>query len=170
MNIRIALSLGANLGRIEATFNTAVSGLARAGLTDIRKSSLFRNPAQGCAPGTPDFINAAVSGQWPASVEALHEVCKKLEEAAGRPINHEHYASRTLDLDIILFGEQVIHSDTLDIPHKQALKRLFVLVPLAEIAEDWNFPGQPQNVAALLALHRETEAYRRFVQERMDWR
>ena len=163
---RVALSLGGNLGDVAATFNQAVAGLAAAGMADICRSALYRNPPVGCVPGTPDFINAAVSGRWPGSVDDLHECCRQLEEHAGRPRCHEAYASRPLDVDIILFGDEIINTPTLHIPHREALNRLFVLVPLAEVAGDWAFPGQDGMVAEMLSPFIGSEAHRLFIRGR----
>lgn len=163
---RVALSLGGNLGDVAATFDLAVAGLLEAGMADIRRSAFYRNPPVGCASGTPDFINAAISGNWPGSVDELHECCRQLEERAGRPRCHEAYASRPLDVDIILFGGEIINTPTLRIPHREALNRLFVLVPLAEVAGDWPFPGQDGSVAEMLSSFTGSEEYRLFIRGR----
>ncbi len=138
---KILLSLGANIGPVERNFRIAVDKLQKQGLESTKLSSLYRTKAVGCAPGTPDFINAALSGIWTNSVEALHSACRKIEIEAGRPAEHPKWSSRTLDIDIVFFGPLVISSPELDIPHKDALKRLFVLVPASEIEPDIIVPG-----------------------------
>ncbi|PID71708.1 MAG: 2-amino-4-hydroxy-6-hydroxymethyldihydropteridine diphosphokinase [Desulfobulbus propionicus] len=82
------------------------------------------------------FINAALSGWTSLMPEALLEVLQSIEQAAGRVRSPEQpgYIDRTLDLDILLFGDQVIETEVLTVPHKEMNKRGFVLVPLAEIA------------------------------------
>ncbi len=139
---KILLSLGANIGPVERNFSIAVDKLRKEGLKSIALSSLYRTKALGCAPGTPDFINAAVSGLWADPVEALHRTCRRIEVEAGRPAEHPKWSSRTLDIDIVFFGSLVISSPELDIPHKDALKRLFVLVPASEIEPDIIVPGK----------------------------
>jgi len=161
--IPVALALGGNLGTVLETFARAIDGLRRAGLQHPTASSWYRNPAVGCAPGTPDFINGIVTGDWPGTVSELHHCCKQLEVAAGRPAEHASYVSRTLDLDIILFGDALIATPELQIPHRETLKRLFVLVPLAELAGDWPFPGRCATVGQLLQPWQDTAEYRQFV-------
>jgi len=137
---KIALSLGGNLGDVSAAFDVAVDALAKAGLCEIRRSSIYVTAPVDCAPGTPDFFNAALVGEWSGTSEELLCVCKKLEEKAGRPAKHARNASRTLDLDIILFGDQIINTSTLNIPHPELQNRFFVLDPLVEIAPNWKCP------------------------------
>jgi len=161
--IPVALSLGGNLGNVVQTFSRAAEELHRAGMTGIIMSSSFRNPAEGCAPGTPDFVNGVLCGNWPGNVEELHAICKRLEVEAGRPADHLPYCSRTLDIDIILFGNAIIATQSLQIPHREALNRLFVLVPLAEIAGNWPFPGQNETIEQIVAGKRASAEYIRFM-------
>ncbi len=136
-----ALSLGGNVGDVETAFNKAIDALERAGLSNVRRSSIGKYPPVDCHPGTPDFLNMAVAGKWPRSLEELRDVCVKLERAAGRPEQHDPAASRTLDMDIIIFGEAPVFSGPLQVPHPKAIKRAFVMQPLAEIVGDLTFPG-----------------------------
>ncbi len=156
----IALSLGGNLGDVSATFKSAAADLAQAGVTDIKLSSFYRTAPVGCVPGTPDFINAALTGNWTGSVEELHELCRSLEVKNGRPRDHEAYASRTLDVDIVFFGSEKINTADLTIPHKEASNRLFVLVPLADIAGDWTFPGTDSSVNDVLKPFKKTDEFK----------
>lgn len=100
----------------------------------------------------------AASGWWGGSPEELRAVCVKLEQCAGRPEKHDSAASRTLDLDIVVFGDELIDTDTLRIPHPKARERLFVLEPLAEIAGDLTFPETSITVTEVLAGVREGDA------------
>ena len=77
---------------------------------------------------------------WAGTAQELVAVCQKLERAAGRPERHSSREARTLDIDIILFGDAVSAAPELTLPHPRARKRRFVLEPLAEIAPDWRFP------------------------------
>ena len=149
-----ALSLGGNIGDVEAAFEKAIGGLAEAGLEDIKRSSIKVYPPVDCHPGTPDFLNMALTGFWNGSAERLRAVCAGLEERAGRPLEHDSAASRTLDIDIIAFGSEPMETSDLTIPHPRALERLFVLEPLAEIAGDLTFPGTLVKInEALLGLY-----------------
>ena len=145
----VALSLGGNVGDVETAFAKAVAGLELAGLENTIRSSIGTYPAVDCHPGTPDFLNMAVTGEWSKSLEELRNVCVDLEKAAGRPEKHDPAASRTLDVDIIIFGDTPIIFGQLKIPHPKASSRAFVMVPLAEIAGGLIFPGTRNTVGEL---------------------
>jgi len=138
------------VGDVPAAFERAIAGLSAAGLGNVKRSSIGSYPAVDCHPGTPDFSNMAIKGLWNGSVEELRSVCVKLEEAEGRPEKHDPAASRPLDIDIIVFGDSPIQTDTLSIPHPKALERLFVLEPMAEIAGDLTFPGTECRIREIL--------------------
>jgi len=146
----VALSLGGNLGDVEACFRFAFSKLEAGGFALEKASSLYRTSPVGCEAGAPDFWNAAAIGLWPRSPQELLVLCKAIEAESGRPSNHPRWHSRTLDLDILLFGELELRSPALTIPHPEACSRSFVLQPLAEIAGAWTMPGKGFSVSSLL--------------------
>ncbi len=148
--IKIAISLGANLGNAAETIREAAARLESSGVRHCRLSSLIRTAPVDCAPGTPDFLNAALTGEWSGSPEDLLRLCQDLEVAAGRPRQHGINQSRPLDLDIILFGGTVLRTPELTIPHPRARRRRFVLEPLAEIAPDWCFPEDGMPIKRIL--------------------
>ena len=137
---KIAILLGGDLGDEEKIFAGAIRGLADGGVENIRTSRLYRTKPVDCVPGTPDFFNQAVTGLWRGTPAELLKLTQKLEKLAGRPEKHRSDEARTLDCDIILFGDESIDLPDLKIPHPRALARLFVLEPLAEIAGSWRFP------------------------------
>jgi 2-amino-4-hydroxy-6-hydroxymethyldihydropteridine diphosphokinase len=139
---KIALSLGGNLGDVSAVFDQAICNLEDEGLCEIRRSSIYRTPPIGCASETPDFLNMCVTGMWEKTPEELLQLCKKLEVESGRPADHLPYSSRTLDMDIVLFGDMIISRESLTVPHPEVKKRFFVLIPLVELAPDWKYPGE----------------------------
>ena len=136
----VALMLGGDLGDSAAFFDGAAAALERAGMRDVRRSRILRSAPVDCVPGTPDFSDQALTGNWPGSARELLALCQRLERAAGRPEKHSSCEARTLDCDIILFGDTVSRAPELTIPHPRARGRRFVLEPLAEIAPDWRFP------------------------------
>ena len=146
----IAIALGGNLGNVPDTFQKAIGLFEKNGVTNIIVSSLYSNPADNCVPETPDFTNAVLIGKWNKSPQELLLICQKIEITLGRPKKHKSNTSRIIDLDIILFGKQIIDEPDLQIPHKKAHKRLFVLIPLAEIASNWIFPNQKISVKEML--------------------
>ena len=134
------IALGGNLGDVPAAFRRACKSLSDAGFRIRRFSSLRTTAPLGCEPGAPEFTNAALSGFWSGTPSELLSVCQKIEADNGRPNDHAHHVSRTLDLDIILFGRETIVLPDLTIPHPEAAKRDFVMEPLREIEPelaDW---------------------------------
>ena len=99
-----------------------------------------------CPEGTPDFSNTALIGSFDGTAEELLTLTQSIEVALGRPADHGFHESRTLDLDIILFGDTVIKSARLTLPHVAAQQRRFVLEPLCKIAPDWVFPDTKKTV------------------------
>lgn len=126
------IGLGANLGDARSTVLQAIRDLASLPQTQLlHRSSLYRS-APVAATG-PDFINAVVEVATTLSPQQLLTELQQLEQAAGRQRPYRN-APRTLDLDLLLYGNVVMDSPTLVIPHPRMLARAFVLLPLAEIA------------------------------------
>jgi 2-amino-4-hydroxy-6-hydroxymethyldihydropteridine diphosphokinase len=135
------VALGANIGeplrQIEAGF------AALAALPDTRllaRSSLYRSAPVGYAD-QPDFINAVAVIETALTPHVLLDAVLNIERVNGR-IREFPNAPRTLDLDIVLYGDVVLQEPGLTIPHARMLERAFVMVPLAEIAPDTVVPGQ----------------------------
>ena len=134
------IALGGNLGDVPAAFRRACESLSDAGFQVRRFSSLRTTAPVDCEPGAPQFTNAALSGFWSGTPSDLLSVCQRIEAENGRPNAHAHHVSRTLDLDIILFGRETVALPGLTIPHPEAAKRDFVMAPLREIEPelaDW---------------------------------
>ena len=151
-NVRkTAIILGGNIGDTASFFDFAEQGFRQGGMTKIRRGRLFRTAPVGCVPGTPDFLNQALTGCWSGTPDELLKLCKALETAAGRPEKHSSAEARVLDCDIILLGDLVLDTPELTIPHPRALARRFVLEPLAELIPDAVIPGAGLTVAEALA-------------------
>ena len=146
----VFLALGSNKGDSEAIFRTALKELAANGFELGKCSPLYLTEPVDCDEGVPPFINAVISGLWYDAPEALLDLCQSLERRAGRPEKHSSRQSRELDLDIILFGSQVIRTERLTVPHPRSFQRAFVLVPLNDIAPDAFFADSGQSAADLL--------------------
>ncbi len=147
---KIALMFGASEGDFAETFAWAQAELAEAGLRRIRTSRICRGPAVDCVPGTPDFGDMALTGEWPGDSTELLELCQSLERRAGRPPTHSSRESRVLDIDLILFGNRICDDPRLTLPHPRAQQREFVLKPLSEIAPELRFPDSGRTVAECL--------------------
>lgn len=132
------IGLGANLGERVAALRSAVDGIdALPGTRVLRVSSLYRS-APVDASG-PDYVNAVVEISTFLAPQALLEALQALEQSAGRERPYRN-APRTLDLDMLLYGELQLATDTLTLPHPRLHERAFVLLPLAELAPERVLP------------------------------
>lgn len=149
------IALGANLDDPALTVRAAMAALDRQpGIQVIARSSLYRTAPVGLA-GQPDFINAVVQVRTDLEPEALLAALLHVEAEFGR-VRRERNGPRTLDLDLLLYGNQVQHSDTLTLPHPRLHLRAFVLHPLAEIAPELCLPGRGCVAAWLPAVANQT--------------
>ena len=134
------VALGANIGepvrQIEAGL-AALAALPRTRL--VARSSLYRSAPVGYAD-QPDFVNAVAVIETALAPQALLAALLAIERVHGR-VREFPNAPRTLDLDILLYGDAVVHEAGLNIPHTRMLERAFVMVPLAEVAPDACVPG-----------------------------
>ena len=145
-----ALSLGGDLGNTEVFFGFAFRRLREAGAFGLRRSRSYRTLPVDCVPGTPDFLNCAVCGQWGGTATELLAVTQNIERGAGRPEIHSSREARVLDCDIVLFGDEIIRTPALTVPHPRSQIRRFVLEPLAELLPDYRFPDSGRSVVELL--------------------
>jgi 2-amino-4-hydroxy-6-hydroxymethyldihydropteridine diphosphokinase len=143
----VAIALGSNLGDREATLNQAVDRL-RAILMDVRVSS-WHDTEPVDAPLQPRFLNGALVGRTTRSAHALLASLQQIEREAGRERPFPN-APRTLDLDLIFYGDRIIDEPDLRVPHPRFRARRFVLEPLSEIAPDWIDPETGVSVRELL--------------------
>ena len=131
------IALGANLGDAAQTVRSAIKAIdALPHVQVVKQSSLYRTAAQESlagSPPSPDYINAVIEVLCTQSAYLLLEQLQKIEQNAGRARPYLN-APRTLDLDILLYGDAQIQTETLTVPHPRMWQRAFVLVPLAEIA------------------------------------
>lgn len=128
------IALGANLGDAQASIVAAMEGVDSLPATRLVSASSLYRTAPFEATG-PDFINAVVAVSTCLSAPELLMKLQNLELGAGR-LRPYRNAPRTLDLDILLYGDAHIYSPALQVPHPRMRERAFVLVPLAEIAPD----------------------------------
>lgn len=140
------IGLGSNLDDPLRQVRTALAELAELPSSRVSAvSSLYRSvPLQG--PGVPqdqpDYINAVARLESALTAEALLDALQAIEARHGRVRGSAHWGPRTLDLDILLYGDLRIDTPRLRVPHPGLAERNFVLQPLAEIAPDLDIPGQ----------------------------
>ena len=147
---RVAIALGSNLGDREDYLRSALDALTPS-LDRLRISTFHDTAPVGVGP-QPTFLNAAAVGETSLSARALLETLLAVERDLGRERPFPG-APRTLDLDLILYGDSIIdEAPSLIVPHPRFRERRFVLEPLAEIAPDWRDPVTGQTVEELLRL------------------
>ena len=148
-----AIALGSNLGDRRAHLDFAVGRLG-ALLDNLRVSNYIETEPVGVPGPQPLFLNAAAVGDTTLTPRALLDTLLAIERERERARPYPN-APRTLDLDLILFGEHVMDEPGLLIPHPRFRERQFVLEPLAGIAPELVDPVTARTVAALLAKIRE---------------
>ena len=152
------ISLGSNLpsGKGDPLQTLAFAGRALEELTDepLLKSSIYASSPVDSPAGTPDFFNAVIA-LVPLPMETAVSLLGKLqaiENAAGRKRSGIKNAARSLDLDLISFGDDICNTPDLVLPHPRAHERRFVLEPLVEIAgKQFTLPGMTATLGQLLA-------------------
>ncbi|AHB71723.1 2-amino-4-hydroxy-6-hydroxymethyldihydropteridine diphosphokinase [Cronobacter malonaticus] len=134
------IALGSNLAEPLSQVNNALAALARIpGSRIVATSSFYRTPPLG-PQDQPDYLNAAVALETTLSAEALLDNTQRIELEQGRVRKAERWGPRTLDLDIMLFGDATINTGRLTVPHYDMKNRAFMLLPLSEIAPALRFP------------------------------
>ncbi|MEA5509331.1 2-amino-4-hydroxy-6-hydroxymethyldihydropteridine diphosphokinase [Crocosphaera sp. UHCC 0190] len=135
---KCAIALGSNLGDSLSILEQTITLLSQDfALTLLSHSHWYKTAPIG--PPQPDYLNACAILETELNPEKLLQNLLKIEKKFGR-IRREKWGPRTLDLDILLYGDLRLTTPTLQIPHPQMLVRAFVLVPLVEIAPTWIHP------------------------------
>jgi 2-amino-4-hydroxy-6-hydroxymethyldihydropteridine diphosphokinase len=145
---RVALALGSNLGDREAHLRGALQALAPV-FPHLSVSSFYETDPVDVPAAQPMFLNAAATGESELSARAVLDALLAVERQFGRERPYTH-APRTIDLDLILYGDSVIDTPGLMVPHPRFRERRFVLQPLAEIAADWVDPVTGKTIRELL--------------------
>ncbi len=142
------LLLGSNLGDRAALLAAARQELAATAGEIVAGSGLYETAAWG-REDQPAFLNQGLAVRTALRPEALLAACLAAEQHAGRQ-RLEHWGSRTLDVDILLFGAEIIDTPSLTVPHPRLPERRFALVPLAEIAGGLVHPQLHESIEVLL--------------------
>lgn len=146
--IPVAIALGSNLGDRERLLRDAAAALAPF-IDGIHLSSFYDTAPVGVGDDQPTFLNGALIGRTSLTARGLLERLLAVEQEFGRQRPYPG-AARTLDLDLILYGDAIINEPpTLIVPHPRFRERLFVLEPLAEIAGEWIDPVTGKSVKVL---------------------
>jgi 2-amino-4-hydroxy-6-hydroxymethyldihydropteridine diphosphokinase len=135
------LGLGANLGDRAAALSGALRALAATpGIEVLRVSGLYETEPQGLT-GQPWFLNCVAEVRTSLDPQALLRACQAVELAFGRE-RTVRWGPRTLDVDVLLYGEAILDTPELRVPHPRLHQRAFALVPLCELAPDVGIPGR----------------------------
>ncbi len=143
--------MGSNLGDSLSTILLAIGALEKLSVTPLKSSRFYSTKPVDCPLGSPDFINVAVhltvsSEETP---ESLLIKLQAIEKSLGRQLKTIHNEARSLDLDLILFGNEIRNSPQLTLPHPRAHLRAFVLTPLADLDPELRLIGMNETVRAL---------------------
>ena len=144
----VYLALGSNVGESRVNITQAIQ-LLGASIQQIKQAPLYISKAVGYTD-QPDFLNTAISGRTNLDPEALLEFIKITERQVGRTASF-HWGPREIDIDIILYGDQVLETDKLTIPHPRFRDRDFVLKPLNDLDPALIDPVSRQTTGQLLA-------------------
>lgn len=138
---RAAVALGANLGERATTLSSAAAEVgAQAGVDPVALSSFFETDAVGGPQGQPAFLNAVLVVETALPAAELLAALHGIEDAHGR-VREVRWGPRTLDLDLLAYGNLVSTDPALTLPHPRAHERAFVLVPWAEVDPSFDVPG-----------------------------
>ncbi len=158
----VYLSLGSNLGDRAANIERALTRLVEENLLIVKRSSFYETePVEFLAQGW--FLNIAVEAETELMPRQLLRLIRQIERELGRK-RIVRSGPRTIDIDILLFGANIVNAEELEIPHPRMTERRFVLVPMAEIAPALRHPVSRLTMTELLAATKDRSQVRR-VQE-----
>ena len=145
-----AIGLGSNLGDRAALIQAAVELLAQVpGLVGLERAPLYETTPVDCSHGSPPFLNTVVQAHYTGDLFVLLEHCQRIEHQLGRVRTGARNESRPIDMDLLMVEGVVLETDQLILPHPRLHRRLFVLLPLADLRPDLTMPnGQTIHQAA----------------------
>jgi 2-amino-4-hydroxy-6-hydroxymethyldihydropteridine diphosphokinase len=150
---RAYVGLGANLGDRERTLHAAVDALAAADGVEVAAVSTLRETEPVGVGKQPRFLNGAVALDTSLPARRLLDLLLAIEQRFGRVRVPGEHGPRTLDLDLLLYGDEQIDEPGLTVPHPQLRERRFVLEPLAELAPGLVVPGRGDVESLLRGVH-----------------
>ena len=150
---RAYVGLGANLGEREQTLRRAVALLAAADGVDVLAVSELRKTDPVGVVDQPRFLNGAVAIETTLPPRELLDSLLRIERELGRVRGEERWGPRTVDLDLLVYGDQIVGEPGLRVPHPRIHERRFVLEPLAELDPELEIPGLGRVSEVLAALH-----------------
>lgn len=165
--MRAGVALGSNLGSRQHHLRAARKKILK--LAKVRRpfllSALYETDPIGCEPKAEKFLNAVMEFEYEGEPQELLRRLRAIEQSLGRASKHPQNVSRTIDLDLLYFGEGTIDETDLQLPHPRLPTRRFVLAPLADICPDLILPGQIKTIRTLLKEVRDDSAVVRVADE-----
>ena len=146
--ITVLIGLGSNLGDRALNIRRALTLLARSGHFHLEKRSLLYE-TEPVGPPQPDFLNGVAKGTTDLLPDGFLKLLKATEKELGRE-EGLRWGPRVADLDLLFYGDSVVETPSLTVPHPRLQEREFVLVPLAEIAPTWQHPKLHKSILELL--------------------
>lgn len=133
----IFIAVGSSIGKAEDIFENAIKFLKTKEINVTRQSKILKNPPSG-GVAQNEFSNAVWEIEIPNNMtpQELLPILKSAEKNAGRDMNAPRWSDRALDLDIIIFHDQIIQEEKLKIPHPRMIERDFVMKPLGELVDE----------------------------------
>ena len=166
--MKVGLAFGSNLGdRLKHLQQAKAYALSLSNDGWHAASPLYETEPLGCPPNSPKFLNAVLEIEFAGAPKTLLEKILTYEVAHGRDRDLPKNAARTIDVDILFFGEEEILEKDLVVPHPRMAERRFVLLPLSTIEPDRVVKGTGKTVRMLLRVLRGEEGEVKFVQH--DW-
>ena len=156
---RVGIALGSNLGDRVANIQTAGNWLREIAVPGepVLCAPVYQTEPMLCPPGSPYFYNSVIEICYHGTPLELLKMAKAFERKLGRSPTSERNSPRTIDIDLLYFGEQTIESGELILPHPRIGERRFVLQPLADIRPDLILPGRLESIAEILESLESTE-------------
>lgn len=145
----VYLGLGSNIENREAYLQKALASLAELPQTQLTDRSPIYETAAWGKTDQSDFLNMVCQLETDLSPQELLRSCQNIESRLGR-VRHEHWGPRTIDIDILFYGHEIIDEEKLQVPHPYLQNRAFVLVPLSDITESFIHPLLKKSAADLL--------------------
>ena len=146
------LGLGSNIGDRRAYLQAAVDALGERGIEVLASSSVYETEPVGLVLEQRDFFNACLRVESDRGPEELLDACKEVEQTMGRQAGGVPHGPRVIDVDVLMLGDLVYHSDRLTLPHPEVVSRRFVLVPLLELDPELTLPSGVRLADVLAAL------------------
>jgi 2-amino-4-hydroxy-6-hydroxymethyldihydropteridine diphosphokinase len=145
---QVIIAIGSNLGNPHSQLLEAALFLDQISDSPAIKSPIYESEPVGSSESK--FLNAIIGIESELSPKDLLLRLKEQERRQGRPSRYPKWTARTLDLDIIGYGKEILKEDKLIIPHPEYTRRLFVLLPLADVLPNWKDPETNASISALI--------------------